>query len=234
MAAAGCVTAIRRILEACNKDKQQLGAILPIVYPILLHSLTPDGLDCIDEGIDCVNIFLYYACSTETRVPAELWKLVPQMMFVTAGNDDDIDGGFAFEMLGQVVICLQNFIAKDPQTFLAVGEGQTETYFELTVKFMRRLMVVNANSKHKQDGISTLRVLISIFENLPGQIEQAMPMLVGMLLAELKMAFEGSSPSNYKSMLLQSLSMALYNSSATTLAIIENEQQTFAVFGNWL
>ena len=61
-----------------------------------------------------------------------------------------------------------------------------------------------------------------------------MPMLVGMLLAELKMAFEGSSPSNYKSMLLQSLSMALYNSSATTLAIIENEQQTFAVFGNWL
>jgi len=155
-------------------------------------------------------------------------------MFVTAGNDDDIDGGFAFEMLGQVVICLQNFIAKDPQTFLAVGEGQTETYFELTVKFMRRLMVVNANSKHKQDGISTLRVLISIFENLPGQIEQAMPMLVGMLLAELKMAFEGSSPSNYKSMLLQSLSMALYNSSATTLAIIENEQQTFAVFGNWL
>lgn len=123
-------------------------------------------------------------------------------MFVTAGNDNDIDGGFAFEMLGQVVIVLQNFIAKDPQTFLSVGEGQTETYFELTVKFMRRLMVVNANSKHKQDGISTLRVLISIFENLPGQIEQAMPMLVGMLLAELKMAFEGSSPSNYKSMLL--------------------------------
>lgn len=59
-------------------------------------------------------------------------------------------------------------------------------------------------------------------------------MLVGMLLAEIKMAFEGKSPQNYKSMLLQTLAMALYNSSATTLAIIEQEQQTYAVFGNWL
>ncbi len=47
-------------------------------------------------------------------MPAELWKLLPQIMFVTGGNDDDVDGGFAFEMLGQAVICIQNFIAKDP------------------------------------------------------------------------------------------------------------------------
>ena len=44
-------------------------------------------------------------------------------MFITGGNDNDIDGGFAFEQLSQVVICIQNFIAKDPQTFLSVGEA---------------------------------------------------------------------------------------------------------------
>ncbi len=146
------------------------------------------------------------------------------MMFVTGGNDDDVDGGFAFEMLGQAVICIQNFIAKDPQTFLSVGEGQTETYFELTVKFVRRMMVVNSNSQHKQDGITTLRVLVSIFENLCGQIDAALPMLVGMLLAEIKMAFDGKSPQNYKSMLFQTLAMALYNNCGATLAIIEQEQ----------
>ena len=99
-AATGCFTAIRRILEACNKDKLKIGAILPIVYPILLHSLTPDGLDCIDQGIDCINIFLYYACSKETRVPLELWKLLPQIMLVTACNEDDSGCGIAFEILG--------------------------------------------------------------------------------------------------------------------------------------
>jgi len=112
----------------------------------MLHSLTPDGLDCIDDGLDCINIFIYYACNRETRVPGQLWKMLPQMMYITGGGDDDVDGGFAFEQLAQVVICLQNFIAKDPLTFLSVGEGQTETYFELTVKFIRRILVVNANS----------------------------------------------------------------------------------------
>jgi hypothetical protein len=136
LAAAGCVTAIRRILEAINKDKNGLARILPIIYPILLHSLTPDGLDAIDEGLDCINIFIYYACDRDTRVPPELWKTLPQMLFMVGGNENDAEGGFAFEYLGQVSICLQNFIAKDPLTFLSVGEEQTETYFELTVKFI--------------------------------------------------------------------------------------------------
>ena len=167
-----------------------------------MHSLTPDGLDCIEEGLDCINIFIYYACDQENRVPVELWKLLPQMMFISGGNADDIDGGFAFEMLGQVAICLQNFIAKDPQGFMSVGEGQTETYFELAFKFVQRILVINANSTHKQDGVTIMRVLIAILENLPGQIDMALPNLVGMLLAELKVAFEGSTPKNYKSMLL--------------------------------
>ena len=123
------------------------------------------------------------------------------MMFMVAGNDDDIDGGYAFEFLGQVAIILQNFIAKDPVTFLSVGEGQTETYFELAVKFVQRILVINSNGLHKQDGVTATRVLITIFENLSGQIDGALNMLVGMLLAELKVAFEGSAPSNYKSML---------------------------------
>mmetsp|Transcript_42364 Transcript_42364/g.55849 ORF Transcript_42364/g.55849 Transcript_42364/m.55849 type:complete len:774 (-) Transcript_42364:479-2800(-) len=236
LAAAGCVTAMRRIIEAINKDKAGLASILPIIYPILMHCLTPDGLDSIDDGLDCTNIFIYYACDRESRVPVELWKLLPQMMYITGGNDDDVDGGFAFEQLPAVISCLQNFVAKDPQTFLSVGEGQTETYFELTVKFIRRILVINAQSVHKEDGVNTLRSLIAIFENLPGQIDQAMPMLVGMLLAEIKIAFdEGSScPKNYQSMLMQTIAMALFNNNVLTLSIVEQEGQTVPLFSTWL
>lgn len=52
-----------------------------------------------------------------------------------------------------------------------------------------------------------------------------------MLLAELHVAFENSCPKDYKKMIFQSIMMAIYNSGATTLAIIENEQQTLSVFG---
>ena len=44
-------------------------------------------------------------------------------MYIVAVNENDVDGGFAFEYLGQVSVCLQNFINKDPITFLSVGEG---------------------------------------------------------------------------------------------------------------
>ena len=63
-----------------------LTQILPIVYPIMVHSLTPDGLEAIEEGLDCINIFIYYGCDKTTRVPIELWKLLPQMIYVAAGN----------------------------------------------------------------------------------------------------------------------------------------------------
>ena len=92
----------------------------------------------------------------------------------------------------------------------------------------------NAASGHKQDGVTILRVLIAILENLPGQIDSALPVIVGIIVAELKQAFESRTAHNYKSMVLQPLSMALYNNSIATLGIIESEQQTMAVFGHWL
>ena len=55
---------------------------------------------------------------------------------------------------------------------------------------VQRILVTNSNSEHKQDGIIVLRCLIVIFETLTGIIEQALPTLVGILLAELLVAFE--------------------------------------------
>ena len=72
----------------------------------------------------------------------------------------------------------------------------------MVCRFIQRILVINANGAHKQDGVTILRVLITLFEVLPGQINDALPTLVGMLLAELKMAFENDTPSNYRSMLL--------------------------------
>ena len=82
--------------------------------------------------------------------------------------------------------------------------------------------------------MTILRVVIALLENLPGKIDFALPKLVGMLLAENKVAFETETPPNFRSMVLQTISMALFNSNLTTLTIIEQEQQTFTVFSNWL
>jgi len=30
------------------------------IFPIILFSITPDGLDSIEDGLDCATILLYY------------------------------------------------------------------------------------------------------------------------------------------------------------------------------
>ena len=102
---------------------------MPIIFPILTHSLTPDGLESIEEGLDCINIFIYYGCDQSTRVPIELWNLLPQMIYIVAGNGQDSDGGFASEYLEQVTVCIQNLIGKDPITLLAPTGPQGTSYF---------------------------------------------------------------------------------------------------------
>jgi hypothetical protein len=56
----GCVTAIRRIMDSIQNQKDIIAKIEELVYPMLLHSLTPDGMDSIEDGLDCIALLLYH------------------------------------------------------------------------------------------------------------------------------------------------------------------------------
>jgi len=62
---------------------------------------------------------------------------------------------------------------------------------------------MNANSKSKDNGIIACKILISMFENLPGQIDTMLNSFVGMLLAELSVHLTRKKPDQtYLSMIL--------------------------------
>lgn len=64
-----------------------------------------------------------------------------------------------------------------------------------------------------QDKILSLKVMIAIFENLPGQIDFAIPDFVGLLLTELQYLIKKKRPNQkYLLSLIQALAIALYNS----------------------
>jgi len=78
-------------------------------------------------------------------------------------------------------------------------------------------MVQNHTSKNKLDGICALKLIICIFENLPGRVDFAMNNLVGMLLAELHTEVNKSKPvSSFLSMLLQTIAVAFFNNADLT------------------
>ena len=68
------------------------------MYPCLLHSLTADGLDSIEEGIECIIMIIYHGYK-EKSISANMWKIFPQLLYVCAGEDGDMDGGFGFEYI---------------------------------------------------------------------------------------------------------------------------------------
>lgn len=116
LAAVGCVTAIRRILDSIKDNKDLLIRIQALVFPILMHGLTPDGLDAIEDGLDCIALLVYN--SEKGRLSPDMWKLYPQLLYVVCGDQNDPDGGYGFEYLSQIAVSLQNYISKDPDTFL--------------------------------------------------------------------------------------------------------------------
>lgn len=79
-----------------------------------MYCLTPDGIDSIEEGIECLAMLLYHG----NNIGPNLWRLFPHMLYIVAGKPGDEDGGYAFEYLNNVATCVQNYIAKDPKTFL--------------------------------------------------------------------------------------------------------------------
>ena len=75
MAAAGCVTAIRRVIEAVSKDKALLFELRKHVMPIMMHGLTPDGLDCIEDVLEITGLFVYHEFESGQTIPVELWNI---------------------------------------------------------------------------------------------------------------------------------------------------------------
>jgi hypothetical protein len=118
-------------------------------------------------------------------VSGYLWKLFPQLMYVICGEPSDNDGGYGYEYLSLITVCLQNYISKDPTTFLSIGEGQTQTYIALTFNFIQRSLYINSNSSHKVDGITVMKVIIAMLENLKDKIDEALPIIINICVKEL-------------------------------------------------
>ena len=68
------ISAIGRVIHSIQKDQAMLRQVEPIVLPLLKHTLTPCGVDGIDEGLSIMNCIL--SPGTDT-VSAQMWELFP-------------------------------------------------------------------------------------------------------------------------------------------------------------
>jgi hypothetical protein len=100
---------------------------------------------------------------------------------------------------------------------------------------VQQVLVNDKKNNAKLDGVSVLKVVVTMFENLQGQIDVALPNLVGMLLAELQYLTSKKKPTEqYKSMVLQTLALGFFNNATLMFKILEENQMTIPFFQTWL
>ena len=136
LAAQAMFTSIRRLIEACKKDQALLEQIEEMIYPCLLHSLTAEGLDSIEEGIDCIVMLCYHGYKNGKTLSPRMWKLYPQLLYVCAGDESSQQEGYGFEFVNQICLAMKNYVSRDPANMLAVGEDQQQTHLQLSFHFI--------------------------------------------------------------------------------------------------
>ncbi len=114
------------------------------------------------------------------------------------------------------------------------ASGQPQSYIQMAFNFIKRVLDINRNSKHLQDGVVAMKVIITMLENLFGKIDEALPLIIQMVVQCLQECANEKTPPNYLSMLLQTLSMCFWYNTTLTFQILEQNQWTILVFQKWL
>jgi len=69
------------------------------------------------------------------KLSKPIWDLLPQLLFVCTGKDDQ-DEGFGYENLNVVTLGIKNYISRDPDGMIEIPNNETRNMLELTVHFL--------------------------------------------------------------------------------------------------
>jgi len=179
-----------------------------IIWPVVLFSITPDGLDSIEDGLDCATIILYY--KEKGRVSENMWKFFPSVVYLVTGKEDDPDSGYGFEFTSQIGVLMQNYVCKDPRTLM-----QPENFLLFT-KLVKKTYELSRTSGFPSDGIIATKMIMALFENInegqgfPGLLEPFYPDILMLLWEEMQFELTEKKKKHREliSMVIQAFSLA--------------------------
>lgn len=116
-----------------------------------------------------------------------------------------------------------------------VGEGQKESYLALLYQSLQRCLEVNRKNEYDlMDGISIVSVILALFENMQGKLDEDLPLLLGFLINEIRSLETLKRPSKrFQSMLLQAISMSFAYNAQLTLFWLESQDSAQEIFKMW-
>ena len=132
MAASSCVSAIFKIIQGVRKHKECLGKIEEVVFPVILHSMTPDGVEHVEHAMDCATGLIYY----QEKVSEKMWRVFESVLVLVAGDENDEEGGLLFDTFENLQVFIFNCIKYGKEEFI---KGRMEDL----LRFMEKMIEIS-------------------------------------------------------------------------------------------
>lgn len=226
MAASSYVSALRRIIDAVHEHKEVILKIETLIYPIILHSLTPAGIEYIEDTLDCATLCVFHA----KQITPEMWTIFTKTLMLIPGGEGAEEGGMMFDFVSYLQAFYQNCIKYDPETFLTGTNENGENYFAHLMRTIPEVLTISRGfGEGMQEGCAMMKLIQTLLENLTGRLDAVIPDFIKLIHSELNMQ-QGKA---WRSMLLQTFSMLFFYNSELTFQALEAENLTDEMLKTW-
>lgn len=224
MAAAQCLECINTVLKGTCEHPEIYKGMESNLIPLILMIMGHDGeyLEYAEFALDTLTFLTYFP----QQLSPELWKAFP-LVYHSFQN-------WAFDYLVLMTPPLNNFIAKDPQHFLA-GKGDVPDvgpmpYIDMIFNMVSK--AVQEERTSESEARKSLTLYMSVLHNCTGQVDNYIPIINEVVLKKLGQQVNAEIPLT-RHVIFQVLGSALYYNPQLELAELEKKGVTHQVFTQW-
>jgi hypothetical protein len=224
MAAAQCLECIATVLKGICDQPAMMRKLEPFLVPLVLKIMGNDGeyIEYLECALDILTFLTYFP----DGISVELWQAFP-LIYMAFDQ-------WAYDYLNMMVPCLQAYIQKSPDLFLAgkatLPEGVIP-YIDLIVSMVAK--TVTNDRASESECRYALSLFMSLLHNCQGKIDMYIPVINEIVLGKLGQQVNSEAPTTRLS-IFQVLGSALYYNPQLELVELEKRGVTQQVFQRWI
>mmetsp|Transcript_12865 Transcript_12865/g.30078 ORF Transcript_12865/g.30078 Transcript_12865/m.30078 type:complete len:1070 (+) Transcript_12865:182-3391(+) len=224
MAAAQCLECIATVLKGICDQPSMMRNLEPLLIPLVLRIMGNDGeyIEYLECALDILTFLTYFP----DTISPELWQAFP-LIYIAFDQ-------WAYDYLNMMVPCLQAYIQKAPDMFLA-GQAQLPEgnipYIDLIVSMVAKT-VTNERSSESECR-HALSLFMGVLHNCQGKVDGYISTINEIVLGKLGQVVQSETPLTRIS-IYQVLGSALYYNPQLQLAELEKRDVTQQVFQKWM
>lgn len=197
MAAVSTLNTIARLIETTTEKSEELIKVSHVITPVLMHCLSKNGFEYMDEGLNLLLILLYEAPAGSLPHLYSLCKVVL--------NSLQPSDPYGIEKAGEIYPVLGNFIAK---------------YTDLVVRDLNEIvmfLLVLLTSEAKAQCLA-LNILMALTEYIKNHMAQILPQMIQAVVG----IFNNDSSVKVKSLCAQFFFETLWLDFTTSVKLLQD------------